>query len=115
MSSAFEEKKTGDGGDDGQRYDTGGRLSFAPESLLSAPSPPSPLYTLKCCLQVSEGHHQKKDVFWRHVSKGNSLRLRQYSSILFAAATDPVLEVCSTTRALESGNFNCPSRPGHTG
>ena len=61
MSSAFKEKKTGDRGDDGQRYDTGGRLSFAPESLLSAP--PSPLYILKCCLQVSEGHHQKKDVF----------------------------------------------------
>ena len=79
------------------------------------PSPPSPLYILKCCLQVSEGHHQKKDVFWRHVSKGNSLRLRQYSSFLFAAVADPVFEVCSTTRALESGNFNCPSRPGHTG
>ena len=24
------------------------------------PLSPSPLYILKCCLQVSEGHHQKK-------------------------------------------------------
>ena len=109
MSSAFEEKKTGDGGDDGQRYVTGGRLSFAPESLLSAPPPP-PLY--KCCLQVSEGHHQKKmfsgDTCQKETAYGCA------STALFFLQ-QLVLEVCSTTRALESGNFNCPSRPGHTG
>ena len=78
--------------------------------------PPPPLYTYLSVVCKSLKVIIRKDVFWWYVSKGNSLRLRQYSSILFAAATDPVLEVCSTTRALvESGNFNCPSRPGHTG
>ena len=65
-------------------YDTGGRVSFAPESLLSAPPP---LYThLSVVFKSLKVIIRKKDVFWRHVSKGNSLRLRQYSSILFAAA-----------------------------
>ena len=77
--------------------------------------PPPPLYTHLSVVFKSLKVIRKKDVFWRHVSKGNSLRLRQYSSFLFAAVADPVFEVCSTTRALESGNFNCPSRPGHTG
>ena len=100
MSSAFEEKKTGDGGDDDQRHDTGGRLSFAPEALLSAPPP---LYTHLTVVFKSLKVIIRKKMFSGDTCQKETAYGCASTALFFLQQL--VLEVCSTTRALESGNF----------
>ena len=75
--------------------------------------PPPPLYTYLSVVCKSLKVIIRKKMFSGDTCQKETAYGCASTALFFLQQL--VLEVCSTTRALESGNFNCPSRPGHTG